>query len=47
MRIGNRHALVNGQGISSYIRLESIDMALINARIGNYNLIRLSSILPQ
>ena len=23
MRIGNRHALVNGQGISSYIRLES------------------------
>lgn len=42
----NKYALVTGQGISAYSELESFDMALIDAGIGDYNLVRLSSILP-
>lgn len=37
--------LLSGYGIADY-KLESFDKALINAGVGDYNLIKLSSILP-
>lgn len=43
--IATKYAVSAGVGVSSE-RLLSFDKALINANVGNYNLVRLSSILP-
>lgn len=43
--IATEYAMSSGVGVSSK-RLPSFDKALIQAHVGNYNLVRLSSILP-
>ncbi len=40
-----KYLLVNGVGDSKY-KLNAFDMALLNAGVGNLNLLRVSSILP-
>lgn len=43
--IAKEYALSSGVGVSTK-RLPSFDKALLKAKVGNYNLVRLSSILP-
>ena len=43
--LAKEYSISKGVGVSN-IGLPSFDKALINANVGNYNLVRLSSILP-
>ena len=45
MFLGKRYCLSAGKGVSKK-HLPSFDKALVSAKVGNYNLVRLSSILP-
>ena len=46
MVIGKSFSMVSGLGTNRYSEIESFDLSLINAGIGDYNLVKLSSILP-
>ncbi len=43
----SRFAVVSGKGVSSFSALNAFDNALLDAGIGNYNLVPVSSILPE
>lgn len=46
MFIANNYTLVAGKSIGDKYEILSFDNALINARVGDYNLVKVSSILP-
>lgn len=46
MFIAHNYALVTGKSCGDKYEILSFDNALIDAKVGNYNLVRVSSILP-